>query len=315
MQTSWEWFCAIATLVGFVSSIFTIRSESQLMRTEAGSMNPRRFRTFAKVVVAALMLASITGGVIGLWLVYHRSTVVVQNPQLKGLQPNPASGIQTPTPNSATQSAQKKEDHPQSKSKPKEQTNPNPPRMTQSGIGNQQTSVSVPGSLTQTTSAPCSGNSITGSIDNTNCIAGYIPSPPRKVQTGREEAVDLLKTAPAGSTVHFVIVGGSQEISDFEGQLERLFTSGGWTIAGRDLIGSLSMVTIGSNGYPSRSTGNGLNCMEGGSQEISAIAFNAMKAVRFPCSSGPVASHGGRADFYVQVSSRIPPQIEGVTRE
>jgi len=166
--------------------------------------------------------------------------------------------------------------------------------------------VSIPGSVTQTTNSPCSGNSVTGSVDNSGCQVGNVPPPNRKIEkSGRDGALDMLRTAPQGSSVYFVTVGGSKEIKNFESEIESLFTDARWTIAGHSFVGELHVTEIGENG-PSSSSGEGLHCSS--STSSGRIALRAMQLAGYPCSEGFVAADGISADLTVQVGTRIPPQ-------
>lgn len=160
--------------------------------------------------------------------------------------------------------------------------------------------------VTQSTNAPCSGNSVGGNVDNSGCQVGTVPPPNRVIEaTSREAAVALLKTAPTGSKVYFVVIGGGQEIGDFEQSLESIFTDGGWAISGRSFIGQASSVIATGNGVI-HSGGEGFNCEA--QTAAGQTARKALKAAGYPCGDGPIAGREGNADIYVRVGSRIAPQ-------
>jgi hypothetical protein len=116
--------------------------------------------------------------------------------------------------------------------------------------------------------------------------------------------VNKLKTAPSGSTVYFVVIGGSQEISHFEGSLERIFTDGGWRIVGRRFIGQIVFLQAGNDGV--QRSQEGFRCQANGTS--GEIALKALELADYPCGSGFVASPGAQADIVIQVGTRIPPQ-------
>jgi len=166
--------------------------------------------------------------------------------------------------------------------------------------------ISIHGGLIQTTNAPCSGNSVTGNVDNSNCTIGYVPPPQRVIQQSpRNAAVDKLRTTTSSATVYFVVIGVGQEVNNFEGALEKIFTDGGWKIIGRSYIGQAVFVQAGNEGVQ-RSSGEGFNCLS--SSASGKIALKALEIAGYPCGSGSVASHGAQADIVIQVGTRIPSQ-------
>lgn len=287
--------CLVVSVLGVIINIPSAHvAIFQLRKLRAKEqMTEARWKAWVSLITLPLCLMLLAFGIFLLFYHPHQNSVASgpQSSSSLGTQVQP-SPPQQPSPNTVRPerpilSAQS-------------------PTKTQSPASTPGVSIAAP--VTQSTNAPCSGNSVTGNVDNTDCVAGYVPPPARVMaRTGRDAALVVLRTAPHGSSVYFQIVGGSDEIQAFERQIENLFTNAGWTIAGRDFIGSLSVVSVGPNG-PISSHGEGLHCMAGASTRSAEVALEAMKLAGFPCASGNFGSNRTAVDLYIQVGSRISPQ-------
>jgi len=149
-----------------------------------------------------------------------------------------------------------------------------------------QPQVDISGQVKQQTNAPCSGNAIGGSVDNTNCTAGYVPPPVRSIKKDKADAaIVILRQAPSGSTVAFTVIGPTPEITSFAKQIEGLFPEE-WTNRGESTVGSLNVSM-----YDGKSTtqfkGEGVSC-SGTSKELEAVVAKALTATGFSCVHVPI---------------------------
>jgi hypothetical protein len=183
----------------------------------------------------------------------------------------------------------------------------------------QQSSVDLSGSssITQSANAPCSGNSVTGNVDNNGCIAGPPPPPPARVITASAyaAAVLMLKRAPNGSTYDLEVIGGSREIQNFTVQLMHMLNDGGWSADQTSQTGTALRM---DNGVQVDTTG--FRC-EAGNSEAAQIGLTALTIAGFPCSVAPIAidfmslgmsrpgmpTSNHQTDLYLSVGSRIHP--------
>lgn len=166
-------------------------------------------------------------------------------------------------------------------------------------------SVSIPGTVTQSTNAPCSGNSITGGIDNTGCTAGYVAPPAREMsQANTAAAIAILDTAEPGSTVdlHLVGAGNGDEIMQFMQQIGFLFgsTHGVWKLGNKDRTGQLLSAEPDGTVF----NGAGFHCAVRVGSHAAELAVEALTASGYPCEKLPHQPREG-VDIELTVGTRV----------
>jgi len=160
-------------------------------------------------------------------------------------------------------------------------------------------------SVDQKATAPCSGNAIGGSVDNSGCTAGYVPPPARLITPDNATAAKtILNSAPPGSRVYFIVVGSTSdpEIRNFDAQVEELFDRNVWRVT------YLKTETFGLS-MPGQTTQlTGLMCQSlGGDADKYQIVRDGLAKAGFTCSDGyPPLSIAfiGQADVAVLIRSR-----------
>jgi hypothetical protein len=142
-------------------------------------------------------------------------------------------------------------------------------------------------------------------------ITGRALPPPRFItQSKFATAVSILKTAPAGSKVSFIIVGGGNEITAITKQIQGLFTAARdkWEIIPGSFIGSLNMSVITDSGVEAHH-GEGINCTFGSSETLAYhIGVRAMEAAGIQCGSQHFTADNSTADISIMIGTRIVPE-------
>jgi hypothetical protein len=176
----------------------------------------------------------------------------------------------------------------------------------QSGTGNQQT-ITGHGANVQTMVDSPGGIQAGGDVN----ITGKIVPPPRFIpQSKFATAVSILKTAPAGSKVSFIIVGGGNEITSITNQVKGLFDAAKdkWEILSNSFVGSLGSVEITDAGIQTFH-GEGINCTFGSSETLAyRIGVRAMEAAGLPCGSQHFTADNPKADISIMIGTRIIPE-------
>jgi hypothetical protein len=128
--------------------------------------------------------------------------------------------------------------------------------------------------------------------------------------------VELLKQADRGTSIFFITYptqakeGG--EISNFEGELENVFSQGGWQPY---LERNIHLGNFRSMGERSSSEGEGIGCsLPDHPTPASEVAIKALSLLHYPCThpsvSQPQETQGQQSGFalYVSVGTRIEPE-------
>jgi hypothetical protein len=175
-----------------------------------------------------------------------------------------------------------------------------------SGNSNQQT-ITVHNAPVQTMIDSPGGIQAIGDVN----ITGKVTPPPRFISQSKfAAAVSILKTAPAGSKVSFMIVGGSTEITSITNQIKSLFVAAKdkWEILPGSFTGSLGSVEISDTGIQTFH-GEGINCSFGTSETLAyRIGVRAMKAAGVPCGSHNFSADNSSADISIMIGTRIVPE-------
>jgi hypothetical protein len=131
---------------------------------------------------------------------------------------------------------------------------------------------------------------------------GYVP-PPHRVVTheNAKVAIEILNTAPKGSTVHFEGIGSldDKEILPFFKQISGLFASSTqWQIVGNDW----AEATIGARGI-------GIGCSVPKPPNVAGeIAMRALAASGHPCAHTSLGmGEEVSADIHISIGTRIDP--------
>jgi hypothetical protein len=173
----------------------------------------------------------------------------------------------------------------------------------------------------------CDNNTLTNCVAGDNygsqTVNGFVPPPPRQMTTANAYgAIALLRTAPTGSRVRFMIVGGEKEINGFAAQVVRLFndTNGGWAIDNITTVGQLTSMGTGPDGNLV-SHGEGFHCSVGNPRSgAGEIAIQALAKTGYPCLRDPDTPDSPApqqrtspgetprpVDLYVTIGTRIIP--------
>jgi len=173
----------------------------------------------------------------------------------------------------------------------------------QSGTGNQQTITGRSANVQTMTDSP-GGIQAGGDVN----INGKVSPPPRFIpQSKFATAVSILETAPAGSKVSFIIVGGGDEITAIANQVAGLFAAsrGKWEILPASYVGSMNNSVFTGSGVETH-RGEGINCTYGSSATPAfEIAIRAMKAAGVPCGNQHVPAEYPNADISIMIGTRI----------
>jgi len=176
----------------------------------------------------------------------------------------------------------------------------------QSGTGNQQT-ITGRGANVQTMIDSPGGIQAGGDVN----ITGRVNPPPRYIpQSKFAAAVSILKTAPAGSKVGFIIVGGGNEITAITNQVKGLFAAAKdrWEILPGSFVGSLTSTVLTDSGVETHH-GEGINCSFGSSETLAyRIGVKAMEAAGIPCGSHDFTADNSSSDISIMIGTRIEPE-------
>lgn len=176
----------------------------------------------------------------------------------------------------------------------------------QSGTGNKQTIAGHDGPVQTMIDSP-GGIQAIGDVN----ITGKVTPPPRFISQSKfAAAVSILRTAPAGSKVSFIIVGGGNEITAISNQLKGLFAAAKerWEILPGSYVGSLTSTVITDSGVEAHH-GEGINCTFGSSETLAyRIGVRAMEAAGIPCGSQHFTADNPSADISIMIGTRIVPE-------
>ncbi len=141
-------------------------------------------------------------------------------------------------------------------------------------------------------------------------VIGKIPPPKRVItKSNFDAAVEILRSAPAGSKVSFTVVGSGEEITSFKDQVADLFlrAQDKWTILGTTWIGNMSVSELSDKGMRVN-RGEGIQCSSANPQSVAfTTARKALEAAGFPCKDQPTR-RALPADIQISIGTRIEPE-------